>query len=240
MPQIPCTVEEVRAIVGRPEYWMDGKEKGLSSYSRWYINEEWNRPIVEAFERALAPALHDAGLSGRRLLDLGCGFGAIVLCALRRGADAWGIDLSDFAVSKACSEPLLAGRILRGSMDDLPWRDEFFDVFYSGQVFEHIPAEVCPEMARELYRVARPGAVLWASLVLDETGKHQPSGYDPGGVDATHINLRPRGFWDDLFMDAGWDLEPEVDRRFRSVEFWGDARDYFEEYGWHSLSYRKP
>jgi SAM-dependent methyltransferase len=53
---------------------------------------------------ALVDALEDAGLSGRTVLDVGCGSGDLVLAAIARGAErATGFDLGPGAIAEAQS-----------------------------------------------------------------------------------------------------------------------------------------
>ena len=93
-------------------------------------------------------------------------------------------------------------------------------------------------MARETFRIAKPGALLWCGLVLDVCSDFQPQGFNPADQDQTHINLRPRKWWDDKFVAAGWELAYEADDKFRKVTINGYS--HFKEYGWHSICYRKP
>src|SRR6185503_1306298 len=113
-------------------------------------------------------ALSLAGeLRGKRVLDVGCGRGELVLQSAMRDAEAWGIDYADAAVEIA--ERALAGvdaslreRVYVRQMDvkALDFADGFFDVVFMMDVVEHLyPAELSLAFA-ELHRTIRPGGLL--------------------------------------------------------------------------------
>ena len=226
------TVEEVRAYVQK-DYWIGGQTSGKSGYENFHINWSWNNRLVDHLEKVFP-------LKGSMIVDLGCAYGQVVAAFHKRGYNAVGIDLSDFAIEagKKEYEPLKALTV-QGSCHELGvYKDKTFNFLYSNQVFEHIPKQYCEAMARETYRVAKPSAILWSGLVLDLNSDFQPQGFNPEDQDQTHINLRPRKWWDDKFIAAGWELAYDLDSEFRKVEIKGYS--HFKEYGWHSLCYKKP
>lgn len=114
------------------------------------------------------------------LLDLGCGSGHLLKAALARGTDAYGCDV-DFDQPNydqdLVAELRTAGRLMpievvrreqaaprvvgkspsTADFYRLPFDDGTFDVVISSQVLEHV--ENYPQLAGELYRVMKPGAV---------------------------------------------------------------------------------
>jgi SAM-dependent methyltransferase len=117
-------------------------------------------PIFENMRRALMdPSMHDfrmddlPGLTGDaslgarplRILDLGCGPGTLVFSALRRGHDAYGIDLDEqkIALGQAWARalgyaPEWLERLQLADAGALPFPDETFDVVSSYHVLEHV------------------------------------------------------------------------------------------------------
>lgn len=73
---------------------------------------------------------------GRRLLDLGCGYGALVDTANRHGWDARGIDLSSAAIQVAHS---MGVRCERVDVFDAALDAERFDVITMSEFIEHVP-----------------------------------------------------------------------------------------------------
>lgn len=119
-------------------------------------------------ERALLAGLRLAGfspLTGRRVLEIGCGHGQWFGLFEQFGAgpgDLAGIELDTDRCNKA--QRLHASADIRcGDATALPWADATFDVVFQSTVFTSIlDDEVRRGVAREMLRVLKPtGVVLW-------------------------------------------------------------------------------
>lgn len=170
---------------------------------------------------------------GAKLLDLGCGGGYFVRSLLDLGIDAWGIDVSEYAIRQGRELYDLRDRIFVGSVHDLSrWKDETFDFIYSQQVFEHLPEEFTINLVKECFRVHKPGGHMWAGLVLrsyDIPADQKVSDRDP-----THITVKHKDWWNDLFLQAGYRLCPDLE--IRMVE----QSDIWKKLRWHQLAYYRP
>jgi SAM-dependent methyltransferase len=88
------------------------------------------------------------------LLDVGCGSGWSSYLFTKLGYLTTGIDLN----AKAFEPPNLPGLILlEGSVMNLPFSDESFDIVTSYQMLEHVP--VPNKALQEMLRVLKPGGV---------------------------------------------------------------------------------
>lgn len=100
-----------------------------------------------------------------RVLDLGCGVGAMTRLLLERGAvHPIGIDRAHVQAREA--KRLTAKGAATFAVADgthLPFADAAFDLVYTSWFFEHVPAPV--EILREVYRVLASGGTLWAGEV---------------------------------------------------------------------------
>ena len=92
---------------------------------------------------------------GARVLELGCGTGLILRRVAGVAKEAVGIDLSE-GMAQLARERGLDARI--GSVCDLPFEDEQFDLTYSFKVLAHVPD--IEAAVREAARVTRPGGHL--------------------------------------------------------------------------------
>jgi ubiquinone/menaquinone biosynthesis C-methylase UbiE len=133
-----------------------------------------------------AEELARLGLTGdERVLDLGCGRGAILTAVARRlpagtavGVDLWSTrdqfgNAAEIARGNAAAEGVADRlRIVTGDMRRLPFADDSFDVVVSGLAVHNIPDPDGRERAvREALRVLRPGGRLLLADIL-RTGEY--------------------------------------------------------------------
>jgi cyclopropane-fatty-acyl-phospholipid synthase len=118
---------------------------------------------------------------GERFLDIGCGWGALVLRAAERyGVTATGITLSKNQfehVSAQIASRGLAGRVKVELRDylDLP-EDVLYDKIASVGMFEHVGVARFPKYFGKIHRILKPGG-----LVLNHGITHNPLGADSLG-----------------------------------------------------------
>jgi SAM-dependent methyltransferase len=97
---------------------------------------QWRRNL----QRNLGAALTLDELRGRRVLDVGCGFGRHLRVASDHGAEVVGIDLSG---GVEVAHRNLAGRpnchVIQANVHERPLRDGLFDVVWSFGVLHHMP-----------------------------------------------------------------------------------------------------
>ena len=99
------------------------------------------------------PTLRDMlpGLKGKRVLDLGCGFGAFSRWAAEQGAVVFGLDLSTRMLNEARARTTASGvYYMKASIDAPPCQDEGFDVVFSSLALHYLPdiAAICRTVRR--------------------------------------------------------------------------------------------
>jgi len=103
--------------------------------------------------------------AGDRFLDIGCGWGGLILWATRNhGVNALGVTLSDEQhayVTQRIKALGLEGRCEVRLMDyrDIP-EDQPFDKVASVGMFEHVGKRNLPEYFRKIHRLLRPGGLV--------------------------------------------------------------------------------
>lgn len=114
------TSEHIKISREYGEMYFDGpREYGYGGYSydgRW---KPVAKDIIEHF--SLKP--------GSRILDIGCAKGFLVKDLLNEGMDAYGLDISEYAI-RNCEEEVI-GRLHCGQADKLPFKDNSFDAIIS-------------------------------------------------------------------------------------------------------------
>lgn len=129
--------------------------------------------------------------SPAKILDVGCGTGLLLDGFLAHGRDAIGVEVSTEALKYASKEA--AARIRTGILEDQKFRDGEFDAVFCVDVLEHIPADLSRGMISELVRVSNNWIVLSICLWHERNARKDP----------THINLRPRRYWEKIIDSTG-------------------------------------
>ena len=126
---------------------------------------------------------------GTRVLDVGSGMGALVRAFLALGIDAQGIDVTEVAV--AHSESMTPGRFSVGSILDLPFEDNAFDIVVSTDCLEHINPDDVSQALAELYRVCSNSVFLNIATRPDRD-------------DRWHLTVESKSWWENQLFDSGF------------------------------------
>jgi len=110
--------------------------------------------------------------AGKRVLDIGCGDGALVRLAARGGARATGVDVSEAQLGRARgAEPVADEDYQEAAAQDLPFDDATFDIVIFFNSLHHVPIEAMDLAMEEAARVLKPGGQFYVSEPLAE-GSH--------------------------------------------------------------------
>ncbi len=93
-----------------------------------------------------------------RILDIGCGTGEIVR-ALSKYGQAYGVDLSSEALQYGWFRG--SDHLVQADTDDMPFKEESFDLLVILDLFEHIPNDVAS--ARDFTRYLKKGGCMIVS-----------------------------------------------------------------------------
>lgn len=138
-------------------YFSNDNPKG--GYANYIEGMAINR---KTFEDRIKKIEKNASLG--KLLDVGCALGDCVQIAKNRGWDAYGIELSSFAVSKAKKKKL---KVFQGTLESakLPSGVKF-DVVMMQDVIEHVRQPIAE--LRRIRKMLKPGGIVF--LVTPDIG----------------------------------------------------------------------
>jgi SAM-dependent methyltransferase len=89
---------------------------------------------------------------GSKVLDVGCAKGFLVKDLLNLGIDAYGIDISQYALNNCEAETI--GRLHLGSAEKLPFPDNSFDAVIAINSIHNLEKQKCLSALKEIQRVS--------------------------------------------------------------------------------------
>jgi 2-polyprenyl-6-hydroxyphenyl methylase/3-demethylubiquinone-9 3-methyltransferase len=132
----------------------------------WDVTSEF-RPLHEINPLRLAWIDNIARLSGKKVVDVGCGGGILTEAMARKGAQVTGIDLSEKALKVADLHSLESGvkvRYEKISAEDLAHREpDSYDVVTCMEMLEHVPDPA--SVVRACTELVKPGGRVFFSTL---------------------------------------------------------------------------
>ena len=116
-------------------------------YGGYHYDGRWQpvaKDIAEHFKLA----------AGDKVLDIGCAKGFLVKDLVSIGIDAYGVDISQYAIE--CCESEISDRVKVGSADNLAYPDKYFDAVICINTIHNLKRDSCLNALREIERLA-PG-----------------------------------------------------------------------------------
>ena len=105
-----------------------------------------------------------------RILDLGCGTGRHLIPLAEQGFNIYGFDQSVYGLQLArawlSEKGFQAELCVQDFLDPLPCADASFDAILSTQVIHHAILAKVKNAVSEIYRVLKPGGVIFISMPL--------------------------------------------------------------------------
>lgn len=140
----------------------DAGVKGFfrSSHENW-DEKSWKRNFHELMIRDLL--LFTLGdVKDKRILDIGCGEGAYLDIIAKIGGQIFGQDINSEYVNRALKnlkEKGYSTDIKVGTATKILFNDNYFDVVFAADFFEHVSYDEKDRVIAEVYRVLKPGGL---------------------------------------------------------------------------------
>jgi len=169
------------------DYYEAGVETGVSLYS----NYRWIPELTIPFAAHICELL---GVRwGQTVLDFGCAKGYLVYALRLLHREAYGVDISDYALARA---PQGISPYLRHDIGGLGRRT--FDWIIAKDVLEHIPT---PQLHKTLLDLRKASKKMFVIVPLGSEGSYVvPAMHN----DATHEICEDLTWWTDRLTDAGF------------------------------------
>ena len=161
---------------------------------------------------------------GQKILDVGCGTGTLGFEIKKRGNEVWGLDINKKAIDLAKKKLDKTFLYDSADPDDLPIKDEKFDVIVFADILEHLdePEAVLREYKKYLKEdgcviVSLPNFASWTIRFKRLFGPLKPAKY--GILDETHKHFYDLEKAKKLVEEAGieikkLDVNPNIMRAF--------------------------
>ena len=175
-------------------YQRDYFERGIETGKSLYTNYRWLPDLTIPMASVMIDYLKIQ--KGQSVIDIGCAKGYLVKALRWLGRDAWGFDISDYAIENADPE------ISQYLSKTLPNQDFHFAI--AKDVFEHIKLV---DLRRLLTKLS--SRVLFVIVPLGNGKKYNIKSYE---LDTTHLHKQPLDWWCELLKGNGWKVKSSVPR----------------------------
>ena len=167
------------------DYYENGVAKKVSGYENFHYMP--TRSYEEAIELTKIFSKED------KILDLGCAKGYLVHTLVQLGFNAWGEDISDYAISR-CHQPI-KGRIGKPKH---AWLE--YDSIICKDVLEHVPEDEILELLSKLKKRCKKALFV---IPLGDNDKFRIREYE---MDITHVTKKDEDWWINKLRSAGFSI----------------------------------
>lgn len=167
---------EIPASFYDAEYFTAGTKSNYKPYSAGV----WARRLARLIHETLQPA---------SVLEVGCAYGYVVSILRQRGVDAYGFDVSEFAIKQSAAPD----HTWVGSAEEpSSYRLDSVDLIVSTEMLEHL-SERQIRLFLDNAKIAKRMVLLFGIEGGEEM--HEDDG---------HVTFQPKEWWERLFADHGW------------------------------------
>ena len=171
-------------------YDRDYFERGIESGKSCYQNYRWIPELT--LPMAMVMIDHLGIKRGQTILDYGCAKGFLVKALRMLGRDAWGVDISSYAIGQADPEHCFL-------LNDDEMRLSRSHFCIAKDVFEHVSEKMLPKVLDWI-----DAGTMLAVVPLGDGNKYRAPA---NNMDVTHKTCNPEWWWKALFKRNNWKLK---------------------------------
>lgn len=178
----------------------DYYENGIATGKSCYENYRWIPELTYPLAHAIC---NNLGLQMRtKLLDYGCAHGYVVKAMRDFGIDAYGCDVSSFAISKSPKEVDKYVKVIDSNLTNLIQTADWgkFDWIMAKDVFEHIELFDLKDIIKECSRLTEN---IFIVVPLGENGKYRIKAYED---DPSHVIRENEVWWKNILEENGFNV----------------------------------
>jgi 2-polyprenyl-3-methyl-5-hydroxy-6-metoxy-1,4-benzoquinol methylase len=170
------------------DYFEDGVRKRVSAYEQY-------RWMPERTIREASSIINN--ISFNTVLDYGCAKGFMVYAMRLLGKEAYGVDVSEYAIEK-CHPKVKDFLTVIESAEQLKGG---WDLIIAKDVLEHIPKNMISSVLTELRRRCK---TIFIAVPLGDGKRYRIREYE---MDITHLIREPEEWWLTTIVEAGFKIK---------------------------------
>ena len=170
-------------------YFEDGKDSAYLQGYEDYVKDQQYPGMVDDIAWNIKP---------KKFLDIGCAYGYVVERFVNHNIDAYGIDISEYAITHANEDIKDRLAVINIENENIPFQDGEFDFIICLAVIEHLHDD--SNLLKEIKRLLTDDGMIYLTT--------PPKDYERAWLDKTHINLHYPDEWIKKFRDFGFVVKP--------------------------------
>jgi hypothetical protein len=176
------------------DYYENGIVKGISGY----VNYSWMPELTFPMAFHLIKSLNLSNTE--KVLDYGCAKGFLVKALRLFGIDAYGVDISSYAISQV--DPNIKEYCKQiNDCNDLEIFNQNYEFMIAKDVFEHLSVSDLNTLLKNCKKNIKNIFVAIPLAEDDSAGKYIVPEYDK---DITHLIAKSSDWWKSFFEENGW------------------------------------
>lgn len=182
------------------DYFTDGIAKGISCYENYRWIPELTYPMANSIFTFLNLKRNS------NVLEYGCANGFLVKCLKDFGVNAYGIDISNYAISNCPVDisrnvSVITNNDVNRAIKKTTFKKKKFDWVISKDVMEHIKPSDLNVIIKKISKITKKMFVI---VPLGDNNSYRIKQYH---LDKTHIVIKNERWWINLFKKNNFDIE---------------------------------